>query len=345
MLDAATWLEALRPPVPAPTSRPSGPPSGRPRGRVATKRPIPFPHCGEGIGGFRLVAELGRGAFGRVYLAEESGLGNRPVALKVTRPEGDEPRLLARLQHTHIVPIHSVVDDPGSGLRLMCMPYFGGANLAQVLDAAGQGLKSHLGHRPQPAPGAGPRGQPGRPRGRPALESGPTIRRENSGSRSPAATSINAPSLKAGSSTVAPLAAPADRAVVAATSAGSTGDGRRLADPLQPARRFLREASFVPEPRPGSPPGWPKGLEHAHSRGLLHRDLKPSNILIAADGTPMLLDFNLAADDLAPERGGPRHGRRHPAVHGPGAPRRLQPRKARPRPRPSTSGPTCTPWA
>ena len=102
--------------------------------------PIPFPRCGEAIGGFRLVSELGRGAFGRVYLAEESGLGNRPVALKVTRPEGDEPRLLARLQHTHIVPIHSVVDDPESGLRLMCMPYFGGANLAKVLDAAGSML-------------------------------------------------------------------------------------------------------------------------------------------------------------------------------------------------------------
>ena len=70
------------------------------------------PNCGEEIGGFRLVSELGRGAFGRVYLAEEARLGNRPVALKVTRPEGDEPRLLARLQHTHIVPIHSVHDDP-----------------------------------------------------------------------------------------------------------------------------------------------------------------------------------------------------------------------------------------
>src|SRR5207302_755830 len=28
----------------------------------------------------------------------------------------------------------------------------------------------------------------------------------------------------------------------------------------------------------------------------LHRDIKPSNILLAADGQPMLLDFNLAQD-------------------------------------------------
>ncbi len=71
---------------------------------------------------------------------------------------------------------------------------------------------------------------------------------------------------------------------------------------MQPARSFLRESSFV------RASAWigarlAEGLEHAHSRGLLHRDLKPSNILIAADGTPMLLDFNLAADCVNPEEG------------------------------------------
>src|SRR5205814_1202065 len=34
-----------------------------------------------------------------------------------------------------------------------------------------------------------------------------------------------------------------------------------------------------------------------------HLDLKPSNVLLAADGTPMLLDFHLAHAPLAP--GGP----------------------------------------
>jgi eukaryotic-like serine/threonine-protein kinase len=44
-----------------------------------------------------------------------------------------------------------------------------------------------------------------------------------------------------------------------------------------------------------------EGLHHAHQRGILHRDIKPSNILIAADGQPLLLDFNLAqsGDDPA----------------------------------------------
>ena len=36
-----------------------------------------------------------------------------------------------------------------------------------------------------------------------------------------------------------------------------------------------------------------EGLYHAHERGILHRDLKPANVLMADDGQPMLLGFQL----------------------------------------------------
>ena len=94
---------------------------------------IPFPEAGQTIAGFRLVEELGRGAFARVFLAEERQLADRPVALKVARAGSREPQTLARLQHTHIVPVHSYRTDPATGLHLLCMPYFGRVTLAQIL--------------------------------------------------------------------------------------------------------------------------------------------------------------------------------------------------------------------
>lgn len=94
---------------------------------------IPFPRAGETIAGFRLTEELGRGAFARVFKAQERQLADRPVALKVARAGSREPQTLARLQHTHIVPVYSYRTDPATGLHLLCMPYFGRVTLARVL--------------------------------------------------------------------------------------------------------------------------------------------------------------------------------------------------------------------
>jgi serine/threonine protein kinase len=94
-----------------------------------------FPTAGGALGDFLLLAELGRGAQGRVFLASQLSLGNRPVVLKLTPDDGREHLSLARLQHTHIVPLYSAQDYPERGLRALCMPYFGGATLDRLLDA------------------------------------------------------------------------------------------------------------------------------------------------------------------------------------------------------------------
>ena len=93
----------------------------------------PFPDAGQTIAGYHLVEELGRGAFARVFLARERPLADRLVALKVARNGSREPQTLARLQHTHIVPVYSYRIDPATGLHLLCMPYLGRVTLADVL--------------------------------------------------------------------------------------------------------------------------------------------------------------------------------------------------------------------
>jgi eukaryotic-like serine/threonine-protein kinase len=98
-----------------------------------------LPEAGQVISGFTLVEELGRGTFARVFLAREQQLADRPVALKVARAGSREPQTLARLQHTHIVPVYSYRVDPATGLHLLCMPYLGRVTLADLLAELGAG--------------------------------------------------------------------------------------------------------------------------------------------------------------------------------------------------------------
>jgi eukaryotic-like serine/threonine-protein kinase len=117
-----------------------------------------MPRAGEEFAGFRLVAELGRGAFGRVFLARQAGLADRPVALKLAPDVGGESHTLAQLQHTHIVPIYSV--HRAGAVQAVCMPYRGAVTVADVtrrlrsqpqLPADGLALLAALPEKERPA--------------------------------------------------------------------------------------------------------------------------------------------------------------------------------------------------
>jgi serine/threonine protein kinase/tetratricopeptide (TPR) repeat protein len=113
-----------------------------------------MPEAGSQFQGFQLVSELGRGAFARVFLAQQGELANRPVVLKISSDEVSESQTLAQLQHTNIVPIYSV--HHAGAFHAVCMPYFGATTLQDVyanleslpaLPESGKGLISTLNAR------------------------------------------------------------------------------------------------------------------------------------------------------------------------------------------------------
>lgn len=94
-----------------------------------------FPQAGDECGEFLLRREIGRGAQGRVFLANQPALCDRPVVVKLTALDVAEHLSLARLQHTGIMPLYLAQDLPERRLRLLCMPFVGGASLAAIAAA------------------------------------------------------------------------------------------------------------------------------------------------------------------------------------------------------------------
>jgi serine/threonine protein kinase/Flp pilus assembly protein TadD len=225
---------------------------------------IRLPGTGETFLGFKLLGELGRGAFGRVYLASQGDLADRPVALKVSAQNSTESQTLAQLQHTNIVPIFSAHRvDP---LHAVCMPYFGSTTLRDIFEeledqpsipTSGQSLLETLASH-----------QKDRSTLLDSWRSETTGSKESEPPKGVTAEPLSAgplPKLRLSSDTLSLLS---KLTYVDAI----LWIGARLAD----------------------------GLAHAHGRGIIHRDLKPANILMTDSGQPMLLDFNLSEDTKKP---------------------------------------------
>jgi eukaryotic-like serine/threonine-protein kinase len=182
---------------------------------------------------FEILAVLGRGAFGHVYLALQRSVA-RILALKVTRDEGFETQTLVQLDHANIVRVYDQRRLPSRHLHLMYMQWVPGGSLKEVVERV---VRTPAGERT----------------GQLVLDS-------------------------------------IDEHLTAFADV-PTGDPR--------TREFLSDVPWT------TAVAWlgarlASALEHAHARDVLHRDIKPANILLAADGSPHLADFNVSSCGTLP---------------------------------------------
>ena len=96
---------------------------------------------------YRILRPLGKGGMGSVFLAEQVGVGNRPVALKVLqRALLDDPKFVerfhseaasaGRIRHSNVVTIYESGQE-ADGTPYIAMEYLEGESLGQRLRAQG----------------------------------------------------------------------------------------------------------------------------------------------------------------------------------------------------------------
>ena len=86
---------------------------------------------GDRVDDFQIIMELGKGAFARVFLAQQISM-HRLVALKIGEQRNDESPVLAQLDHPNIVRVYD--ERTVGGLQMVYMQYVAGGSLRGVLD-------------------------------------------------------------------------------------------------------------------------------------------------------------------------------------------------------------------
>jgi tetratricopeptide (TPR) repeat protein/serine/threonine protein kinase len=212
------------------------------------------------VGDYEVLAELGRGGMGVVYLARQRSLG-RPVALKLLPDDLSadevalarfrrEVRALSRCDHPGVVKVLNGGSLP-DGRAFLAMEYIPGCDLEMVwrelAATAGTATASEL--------GGATWGQ--------AVSTGCRKQR--------------AKHARAADGTAGPGPLPAVPAL-APGAPPAVLDSRSY---VQVVAALVRDAALA--------------LQAVHDRGLVHRDVKPANLMLTPDGSRVvLMDFGLA---------------------------------------------------
>jgi serine/threonine protein kinase/WD40 repeat protein len=223
------------------------------------------------IGDYQLVREIGRGAMGVVYEAQQRSLDRR-VALKILpwHASSDnvaverfrrEAKAAARLHHTNIVPVFEV--GRAGEICFYTMQFIQGQSLDKVIVE----LRRLERNRKLDVVGELPTERA------PSLQSLALSLQDGQFAQEPA-----------GDLLVAPLAAP-ETIRLAAGSTVADKSHVSLADSGK--EHYYRSVAHMGRQIADA-------LAYAHSRGVIHRDIKPSNVLLDAAGVAWVTDFGLA---------------------------------------------------
>ncbi len=249
--------------------------------------------CGDKLGDFKLLREIGRGGMGIVYEAVQRSLKRR-VAVKVLGPGiADSPRQLerfrreaeaaARLHHTNIVPVFGIGEE--DGLNFYAMQFIKGVPLDNVISTLRNSTEQPTDSQSNPPQ------SPTETIAGPLAQTPPTL------PQSPDSHTYFPfnPSGDSGAAPALPAARPPYPRPVDDPDSGQSDSGL-LPITDEPIVRvglsnFSSTEFFRNVARMGAQVA--DALSYAHQHGVLHRDIKPSNLMLDEAGDVWVMDFGL----------------------------------------------------